>query len=329
MTPQPQLQDSYGRRFAYLRLSITEACNFKCQYCLPHGYTPTGAHQFLSRSEIVNLVTALAELGMWKIRLTGGEPTLRRDLPELIRSIRDINGVEHIALTTNGYRLAQDAQAYHAAGLNSINVSVDSLDPAQFAHITGVDKLAAVTAGINACQTVGLHKIKLNAVLLRSTAWAELGRFLDYVRHAPLTVRFIELMQTGAGAALFAQEHMRCSELLRALEEAGWQRQARAQAAGPALELAHPDYVGRIGFIAPYARDFCESCNRLRVSARGDLQMCLFGSGGHSIRHLLQQPDQKTQLQAHFVSLLAGKQAAHGLHEGNVGMRTHLASIGG
>jgi len=329
MNAQSQLSDSYGRRFAYLRLSVTEACNFKCQYCLPHGYTPTGAQNFLTLHEITNLVTALAELGMYKIRLTGGEPTLRRDLPELIGAIGAIAGVAHIALTTNGYRLAQDAAAYRAAGLSSINVSVDSLDPAQFARMTGVDRLAAVTEGIEACRAVGLDKIKLNAVLLRSTAWAELERFLNYVRHAPLTVRFIELMQTGSGAALFAQEHMRCSDLLSHLEGRGWQRLQRAQSAGPALELTHPDFAGRIGFIAPYARNFCDSCNRLRVSARGELQLCLFGEGGHSIRHLLQQSSQKEELQDYFISLLAGKQAGHGLHEGNVGMRTHLASIGG
>jgi cyclic pyranopterin phosphate synthase len=136
-------------------------------------------------------------------------------------------------------------------------------------------------------------------------------------------------MQTGTGAELFAREHMRCNELLNSLEQAGWQRQERAKAAGPALELSHQDYAGRIGFIAPYARDFCHSCNRLRVSARGELQMCLFGNAGQSIRHLLQTAQQKAQLQRYFVSLLSGKQAKHNLSDGNVGMRMHLASIGG
>lgn len=324
-----RLTDGFGRRFSYLRLSLTEACNFRCQYCLPNGYTPTGPHDFLTAGEIVNLVTALAEIGMWKIRLTGGEPTLRRDLVDLITLIRGVPGVAHIAMTTNGYRLAQDGPAYVAAGLGSLNVSVDSLDKDRFARLTGVDRLDAVLAGIAACRAAGLERIKLNAVLLRSTAWEELGQFLDYLRTAPVTIRFIELMQTGEGAALFEQEHMRCAELMASLENAGWQRVARPEGAGPAIELAHDSYAGRIGFIAPYAKDFCASCNRLRVSARGQLQLCLFGRGGHSIRHLLQTPEQKEELKAYFASLLAGKQEGHGLHEGNYGTRQHLASIGG
>lgn len=321
--------DSFGRRFSYLRLSVTDVCNFKCSYCLPDGYQKGPRHDFLSADEISHLVAALAQLGLWKVRLTGGEPTVRKDLPDLIRRIAATPGVRHVALTTNGYRLRHDLAAYRAAGLSSVNVSVDSLDPKRFQRVTGHDCLPTVLEGVTAALASGMEAVKLNAVLLRETAAQELPDFLSYVQHRPLVFRFIELMQTADNQDYFARQHSPAATMIAQLVGAGWRLVTRLEGAGPAVTYSHPDYAGRIGFITPYAKEFCQGCNRLRVSARGSLQLCLFGQGGHDLRPLLQSPAQCGYLKDAIIAALQYKPVGHALQDGNVGDRHTLASIGG
>jgi cyclic pyranopterin phosphate synthase len=286
--PITLLQDAHGRRFPYLRLSLTEACNFRCSYCLPEGYQAQGRASFLRVEEIARLVRALAGLGMRKVRLTGGEPSLRRDLAEVIATVAGTPGVEQVAMTTNGRLLARRAAQWRAAGLDALNVSMDSLDAARFARITGDAHFHEVREGVDAALGLGLRAVKLNAVLLRDCNDDELPAWMEYVRGRPLSVRFIELMRTGDNQAYFERHHLAPDGLEAQLRAAGWARQPRPVEAGPAREYAHPEYLGRIGFITPYARDFCASCNRLRVTARGDLRLCLFGETGVPLRHLLQ-----------------------------------------
>jgi GTP 3',8-cyclase len=323
------LIDPFGRRFPYLRLSLTEACNFRCSYCLPDGYQADGRPRFLALDEIRRLLRAFAALGMHKLRLTGGEPSLRRDLPDIIAAAAVTPGVAKVALTTNGTRLPQQLPVWREAGLTHLNVSVDSLDRDNFRRITGHDRLPEILAGIEQALGMGFAAIKLNAVLLRGLNDDGLPAWLDYLRERPVSLRWIELMRTGDNADYFARHHLRAEHIETPLREAGWKQLDRAPDAGPAREWAHPDYAGRIGIIAPYSKDFCAGCNRLRVTARGDLRLCLFGEFGSPLRPLLQSDEQFEELIARIQTQLGLKAAGHGLHQGNTGLTPHLASIGG
>lgn len=323
------LVDGFGRSFPYLRLSLTEACNFRCSYCLPDGYQANGRPTFLTLEEIRRLVRAFADLGMRKIRLTGGEPSLRKDLPSIIAAVSATPGVQKIALTTNGCLLPRHVGIWRKAGLTALNVSLDSLNPARFAAITGHDRFAEVTEGVEMALGLGFDAVKLNAVLLRGLNADELPAWLDYLRERDIAIRFIELMRTGDNREYFERHHYRAEALEEQLLVAGWSLTPRAPDAGPAREYAHPDYRGRIGIIAPYSKDFCAGCNRLRVTARGDLRLCLFGDFGIPLRQLLQSDADHDALVARIATQLGLKAAGHGLHQGNTGITPHLASIGG
>lgn len=323
------LSDGFGRTFPYLRLSLTEACNFRCGYCLPDGYRAEGRPAYLEVDEVRRLLAAFARVGLRKVRLTGGEPTLRKDLDAVIAAVAAIEGIERIALTTNGTRLPQRVGPWREAGLTALNVSVDSLDRGRFHAITGHDRLDEIMDGVDQALSLGYESVKLNAVLLRDINDDELPAWFDYVRDRAVSVRFIELMRTNDNVAYFERHHVRADGLERRLRDAGWIRRMRAPDAGPAVEYLHPDYAGRIGVIAPYSRDFCAGCNRLRVTARGDLRLCLFGDSGIALRPLLQDDADRDALVALLQAQLRNKAAGHGLHDGNSGITPHLASVGG
>ena len=324
------LSDRYGRHFPYLRLSIIPACNFRCTYCLPHGYhADPNAAAPLSLPEIARLLRGFASLGMHKLRITGGEPSVRHDLTEVLRTAAAIPGVRKLAMTTNGTLLSRRLHEWMDAGLNAINISVDSLDRASFARITGHDRLDDILAGIDQAVAAGLPSVKLNAVLLRDVNDHELPAWLDYLRDRPVGLRFIELMQTGDTLAFFRERHVRAETLETQLQEAGWEALPRAADAGPAREYRHAGYAGRIGIIAPYSKDFCAGCNRLRVTATGDLRLCLFGEFGIPLRPLLQDDDQLDELVRAIGGQLVRKEQTHHLHEGRTGITPHLASTGG
>ena len=323
------LSDPFGRSFPYLRLSLTEACNFRCGYCLPDGYVADGRPLFLARDEVRRLLRGFASVGMRKVRLTGGEPTLRKDLVDIIGDAAATPGVARIALTTNGTRLPAHVDGWRNAGLTSLNVSVDSLDRASFEAVTGHDRLPEILDGIDRALMLGFEAVKLNAVLLRGVNDDALPAWLDYLHDRRVSVRFIELMRTNDNVAHFERHHVRAETIERQLVDGGWVRMVRAADAGPAVEYVHPDYAGRIGVIAPYSRDFCAGCNRLRVTARGDLRLCLFGEFGVPLRPLLQRDEDREALVDLIATQLRLKAAGHGLHDGNSGIVPHLASIGG
>lgn len=328
--PMPEgLADAHGRRFAYLRLSVTDRCNFRCAYCLPDGYQkPADAQPELSLAEIRQLVGAFAAMGVTKVRLTGGEPSVRRDLVDIAAAVK-AEGIAMLAMTTNGYRLVHDAARLAAAGVSAVNVSVDSLSPARFHQLTGHDRLAAVLAGAEAARDAGMA-VKLNAVLMRGINDDDLDQWIDFVGKSGFPVRFIETMQTGGNRAFFADHHRRGAFVGAALEARGWVRQARGLTDGPAITYRPPDgRAGGIGLIMPYGADFCAGCNRLRLSATGRLHLCLFGEGGHDLRDVAQSADQRGALMARIARLLPLKAAGHRLAEGDHGATRHFASIGG
>ena len=202
-----QLIDPSGRIFPYLRLSITDVCNFSCQYCLPNGYRCETKKSFLTISEIKNLATAFAQLGCQKIRITGGEPSLRKDLIEIIQTLKAIPGIHQIAITTNGYKLKERINNWVAAGLTHLNVSVDSLDPKLFESLTGHNRLKDIMQGIKLALELPLQKVKLNAVLLNKINSHQLDDYLGLLKNDKLSLRFIELMQTGDNLEYFNQFH--------------------------------------------------------------------------------------------------------------------------
>lgn len=325
------LADRYGRSFPYLRLSLLEACNFRCSYCLPDGYQASreGNPRWLTRGEIGRLLHGFAAVGLRKLRLTGGEPSLRTDLADIIADAAATPGIQTVAMTTNGILLRRRIAQWRAAGLTALNVSVDSLDPGRFRAITGHDRAADILEGVELALASDLRAVKLNAVLLRGLNDAELPVWRDYLRTRRLTLRFIELMQTGDNLDYFRRHHVRADALEDSLQADGWTLVPRAADAGPAREYTHPDFLGRIGIIAPYSRDFCAGCNRLRVTALGDLRLCLFGEFGIPLRPLLQSDDSIDALTSALHAQLGLKKVGHGLHEGNTGITPHLASVGG
>ncbi|MDQ2068669.1 GTP 3',8-cyclase MoaA [Natronospira bacteriovora] len=326
--PDSELEDRFGRRFAYLRLSITDVCNFRCEYCLPDGYQgrPTG---FLHQAEIGRLVRSFAELGIRKLRITGGEPLVRKDALAIIAEAAATPGIEKVALTTNAFNLARQAEALREAGLSAINISLDSLNPEGFERITGDKRFDKVMAGIDAAIAAGIPSVKINTVLLGGLNDHEVPDFMEFVRERPVAVRFIELMQTADNGEYFRRRHVSGQTVADRLQAAGWVPQKRGETDGPAVEYTHPDYAGRIGLIAPYAPGFCDGCNRLRVTARGGLRLCLFGNGTHDLRPLLQDDADMPALKRSICQTLVGKEVSHHLHEGDFGDTPHLASTGG
>ncbi|MGK5087118.1 GTP 3',8-cyclase MoaA [Bdellovibrionota bacterium FG-2] len=335
------VRDTFGRTFSYLRLSVTDTCNFRCVYCLPNGSVPSNPSgcSALRVSEISNLVSGFAQLGVKKIRLTGGEPTVRKDIVEIAQAVATVPGIRTVGLTTNGYRLKELALPLKKAGVSSLNVSLDSLNAAGFQALTGSSRFDEVVAGVEGALQAGFESVKVNVVLMKGLNDFEVERYLDWAKRTPIHVRWIELMQTTDNEALFEARHMSLAEMQNNLYQRGWRVRARRENEGPALTFEHPDYLGTAGVIAPYSQDFCKSCNRLRVSSKGSLRLCLFArakSGKNpekseeaSLREFLESPLQKEELKSRILDLMKYKPASHLLHEKNPGNSRNLAEIGG
>ncbi|MCS4309182.1 cyclic pyranopterin phosphate synthase [Rheinheimera pacifica] len=322
------LTDAYARRFSYLRLSVTESCNFRCSYCLPDGNDCDSRTGELNLSEIRRLVTAFAKLGTRKVRITGGEPSLRKDLTEIIATCKAVPGIEKVALTTNGYRLKRDALAWQEAGLDAINVSVDSLDADTFHLVTGQNKLVDILDGIAHAKAIGIKQVKINTVLLKQHNALALPDFLQFIQQQDIALRFIELMRTGDNASFYQRQHLSGAGIQQQLLAQGWQLNAKTKTDGPALEYSHSDYQGRIGLIMPYSKDFCADCNRLRVSSTGRLYLCLFTDSYQDLRNLLQNDD-SAPVMRFLQQAVQGKAASHQLQQDYSGSTRHLAQIGG
>ena len=326
------LTDSFGRTFPYIRLSITDVCNFKCGYCLPNGYfKQENKPGFLTLDEISNLVSALSELGVSKIRLTGGEPTVRNDFFDILKNIKSKGKINNLVMTTNGYKLNQIADQLIKDGINGINISIDSLDRNKFKEITGHDRLPQILEGIKILQDKGFANIKVNAVLLKNIndSEADFDSWEQFVKENAIDFRYIELMQTGDSLEYFRKYHVSASVFKNYLIKKNWNEVARVADAGPSINFVHSNYKGKFGIIAPYSKDFCKTCNRLRITAKGELRLCLFGNTGTNLRPLLQSPDQKNELKILILKQLNFKKESHYLELGDTGITPHLASIGG
>ncbi len=327
------LKDSFGRTFPYIRLSITDVCNFKCGYCLPNGYQvdKSDNRKFLRLEEIKRLAKVFSKLGVSKMRLTGGEPTVRKDFFEIIKILKNDAGIKRVVITTNGYHLNEKAKMLVDSGINGINISIDSLERNIFKNITGHDRLPEILQGIKILQQLNFENIKINAVLLNGINASEKDFDLwgEFIKENKVDLRYIELMQTGDNLNYFNKYHISSKIFKDYLNKKKWIYQTFGKDAGPSLNYINPDYKGKFGIIAPYSKDFCRTCNRLRITSRGDLRLCLFGNTGISIRHLLQRDDQIEELQDLIVGQMKFKKVSHYLELGETGLTKNLSTTGG
>ena len=327
------LKDSFGRKFPYIRLSISDVCNFKCGYCLPNGYKVDKSENrsFLNIEEIRRLAKALSELGVSKIRLTGGEPTVRIDFFEIIKIIKKNSGIKKTVMTTNGYRLDKIANDIKNSCLDGINISIDSLNPDTFKKITGHDRLEEILRGIKNLQKLNFKNIKINAVLLKGVNDSEkdFNDWAEFLKNNEIDFRYIELMQTGDNIDYFNNYHVPAKKFTNYLNNNNWIIQTFGKDAGPSKNYLNPKFKGKFGVIAPYSKDFCKSCNRLRITAKGDLRLCLFGNTGINIRHLMQKDSQIEELKDLILKQLNFKKESHYLEIGDTGLTKNLSTTGG
>jgi len=310
-SPRPtpaQAIDGLGRPLRDLRISVTDRCNFRCSYCMP---TDAGRPDLLERQrlltfeQITRVAAACAGLGVRKIRLTGGEPLLRRDLPDLLRQLAGIEGILDLALTTNGWRLAELAARLADAGLGRVTVSLDSLDDDVFRRMNGVGApVDKVVAGIRAARSAGLWPVKINAVILRGVNEASVIPLARFARDEGLTLRLIEYMDVGQSNGWRAADVVPAGEMLDAVAAAFPIAGIDEPAAGAvATRYRYLDGAGEIGIIGAVTRPFCDGCSRLRLAADGTIYTCLFGERGHDLRQALAAGCTRHDLQASIATI--------------------------
>jgi cyclic pyranopterin phosphate synthase len=330
-----QLADAFGRTYTYLRLSVTDRCDFACVYCMPPGGEDEHATRpdLLSFEEAARLVSVFAALGVTRVRFTGGEPLVRRDVVRLVELVQRSTGLTRLVMTTNGSRLAELARPLRAAGLSGVNVSIDTLDPLRFREITRGGELGRVLAGVHAALDAGLE-VKINAVALGGLNDADAPALVDWAWSLGLTPRFIELMPLGEAANLSAERFVSQAHLLSLLGErvASDAPAESTHGQGPARYLpARDGSANKVGFITAVSEEFCGSCNRVRVTARGDIRACLASRRAISLRDLMRAGKSDLELAWAIHQALGGKLAGHFFDQTEIDEHTHvgMSLIGG
>ena len=307
--------DRMGRAITYLRVSVTDRCNLRCVYCMPAEGLPLQEHADILRyEEIARLVSIAAELGIRRVRLTGGEPLARRGLTDLVRMLAGIPGVQDLSMTTNGSLLARYAAPLAEAGLTRVNISLDTLRPDRFRQITRCGELAETLAGIEAARHAGLEPVKVNMVVMRGLNDDEVVEMARRSLEQGWNVRFIEVMPLGEGAHWSGDGYVPIDEVRQAIEQAlGSLEPAELAGNGPAryYRWAHAPDAGTIGFISPISDHFCAYCNRLRLTADGKLLPCLFGKQELDLRAALRQGADDAALRDLFREAIAAKPRGH------------------
>jgi cyclic pyranopterin phosphate synthase len=329
------LRDSYGRAIRDLRVSLTDRCNFRCFYCLPHGEPPIAPkEQMLSYEEIEYVCDIFVSLGIEKLRLTGGEPMLRRDIETIIRKLSRLkkDGLSDLALTTNGYFLPERAQALKDAGLDRVTISLDSLKQDVFKRMTGVDVLDRVLAGIAAAKAAGLEPIKINAVIVRGHNEDEVADFAAFAREHDVQMRFIEFMPLDSGHEWSRGDVVSGKEIRERINERfplvklavnrGSETSSRYRFADGA--------PGEIGIIAPVSEPFCGACSRIRLTADGQIRTCLFSTVEHSLRDVVRSGATRDEIVDYIESVILKKEPRHFINDpGFVTPSRTMSFIGG
>ncbi len=327
--------DAYNRPISYLRISVTDRCNLRCVYCMPPEGVPWRPHdQILSYEEIEPVVRAAAELGVSKVRLTGGEPLVRPGIVDLVRMLAGVPGVDDLAMTTNGILLGRYAADLAAAGLQRVNVSLDTLRPERFRRITARGELSEVWAGIEAARRAGLAPIKINTVVIRGLNDDEPVDFARRTLTESWHVRFIELMPLGVMGPMDDEWHDRVvtAPVIRAQIEAtlGALEPAKASVGGgPARYYRLPGAMGTVGFITPISEHFCYQCNRLRLTADGQLRLCLLSDVEIDLRTSLRQGAGVAEVKALLLEGIQGKPMQHHLSDRQRPEKRVMSEIGG
>lgn len=282
------LIDKFGRHVDYIRLSVTDRCDFRCVYCMTEEMTFLPRSQILSLEEIYQIAQAFTELGVKKIRLTGGEPLVRSDVMSLVKKLGALPGLEELLLTTNGAQLEKYSLALKEAGMNRINISIDSLDPERFKRISRVGKLERVLSGIEAARKVGFDRIRLNTVIMRGYNEDEVIPLTRYALDRDIDIAFIEEMPLGE-ASDHSREETTCSNdwVRKQVEQEFQVVNSETKTAGPSRYVQVVGKKSRIGFISPVSHNFCEDCNRVRVTVEGRLLLCLGNEHAVDLREIL------------------------------------------
>ncbi len=312
-TDRPKLVDGMGRTIVNLRISVTDRCNFRCTYCMPADNV-----EFMDRSklltfeELTRVATIVSKMGINRLRLTGGEPTMRKDLPVLIRMLSAVEGIDDIAMTTNAFFLKDQAKDLYDAGLKRLNVSLDALDPEKFAHVNRRDCLDQVLLGLKAASDAGYESIKINAVAMRNFSESEILRLIDMGRSDGFEVRFIEFMPLDSDKVwerdkvLFGHEIV---DLIREKHELI--PIENSLEIGPASEFKFADGKGKIGIITAVSNPFCDHCNRIRMTADGKLRTCLFSTQETNLKELIRSGASDADITQRIRDAVAIKEPGH------------------
>ena len=328
------LRDSYGRAIRDLRVSLTDRCNFRCFYCLPHGEPPIAPkEQMLSYEEIEYACEIFVSLGIEKIRLTGGEPMMRRDIETIIRKLAKLKPALHdLALTTNGYFLPERARGLKESGLDRITISLDSLKRDVFKRMTGVDVLDKVLAGIAAAKEAGLEPIKINAVIVRGHNEDEVADFAAFAREHDVKMRFIEFMPLDSGHEWSRADVVSGQEIRERISERfPLIRVEVARGSDTSSRYRFADGApGEIGIIAPVTEPFCGACSRIRLTADGQIRTCLFSTVEHSLRDVLRSGASRDEIVEYIKSVILNKEPRHFINDpGFVAPSRTMSFIGG
>ncbi|WP_413614798.1 GTP 3',8-cyclase MoaA [Halomonas cupida] len=308
-----QLIDDFGRRVSYVRLSVTDRCDFRCVYCMSEEMTFLPRAQVLTLEEIAQVARAFTELGVEKIRLTGGEPLVRRNIGDLVSTIGQLPGLTDFAMTTNGAGLRRHAVALRQGGMTRLNISLDSLDPERFRRLTRTGDLNKVIDGIHAAKDAGFERLKLNAVVLKGRNDDEVVDLVDFARRSELDISFIEEMPLGDVSDHSRAETFCSSDEVRELIEQHYPLTQTTEAtAGPSRYFRMADSHTRVGFISPHSHNFCSSCNRVRVTVEGRLLLCLGNEHSVDLRAILRRyPGDNERLKQTIIDAMALKPERH------------------
>jgi cyclic pyranopterin phosphate synthase len=329
------LRDSYNRPIRDLRVSLTDRCNFRCFYCLPHGEPPIAPkEQMLSFEEIEYVCEIFVGLGIEKLRLTGGEPMLRRDIETIIRKLSPFksSGLRDLALTTNGYYLPDRAQSLKDAGLDRVTISLDSLKRDVFKRMTGVDVLDKVLAGIAAAKKAGLEPIKINAVIVRGHNEDEVADFAAFARDYDVKMRFIEFMPLDSGHEWAREDVVSGKEIRERISERFPLVSVEvARGSDTSSRYRFADGApGEIGIIAPVTEAFCGACSRIRLTADGQIRTCLFSTVEHSLRDVVRSGASRAEIVEYIHSVIQKKEPRHFINDpGFVAPSRTMSFIGG
>ncbi|MGI8439104.1 MAG: GTP 3',8-cyclase MoaA [Thermoleophilaceae bacterium] len=311
------LHDAHGRRISDLRVSVTDRCNFRCQYCMPAEGLPWLAREaILSFEEIERLVSLMARMGVEDVRLTGGEPLVRREFPSLVKRLAGIPGVRDLSMTTNGYLLERDAAALVAAGIGRVNVSIDSLQRDRFFQMTRRDSLPQVLRGLDTlAEHPEVHPIKVNAVAMRGFTEQEAVPFAEFARSSAFQVRFIEFMPLDADRAWSPDLVLTGEELRSIIHAVHPLEELPREPSSTARVFRFADGAGEIGFINPVSEPFCDDCNRIRLTAEGELRTCLFSQHETDLRGPLREGASDEEIETIVRDAVWRKELKHYVNE--------------